>query len=125
MTSHQQKLEHKHESPDSWHRHAAEEGHGQQEHGSHASPKALLMTLVAMIFGTLFVVLVLMAFFKSYTSQFKLATEETLELGVPARDAKAKSLGELETWDWSMDGTLHMPIERAMEQVVAERASQG
>lgn len=125
MTSHQQKLEHAHESPDSWHRHTPEEGQGQQEHGAHASPKALLLTLVAMVFGTLFVVLVLMAFFRSYTTQFRAATEETLELGVPARESRAKAMGELNSWGWTSDGRLHMPIEQAMEKVVAERGGQG
>lgn len=120
-----QKLEHQHETPDAWHRHLPDEGHGQQEHGAHASPKAMLVTLIAMVFGTLFVVLVLMAFFNSYTSQYKAAVEETTAMGAVARNNKAAAQGALETWGWVDHDRVRMPIEQAMQQVVAERGGQG
>lgn len=125
MTSHEQKLEHQHEHPDAWHRHTPAEGHSQHEHGSHANPKVLLVTLIAMVFGTLFVVLVLMAFFNTYTSKFKMAMEETTTIGQPARDAKAAATGALGSWGWTPANTLRMPIDQAMEVVVTERSNQG
>lgn len=119
-----QKLEHQHETPDAWHRHLPGEGQGQHEHGSHASPKAMLVTLIAMVFGTLFVVLVLMAFFNSYTSQYKASVEETTSIGAVARNNRAAALGALESWGWVDHDRVRMPIEQAMQQVVAERGGQ-
>lgn len=125
MTSHHQKLEHQHESPDAWHRHTSGEGHSQHEHGAHANPKVLLVTLIAMVFGTLFVVLVLMAFFNTYTSRFKTAMEESTSIGQPAREARAAATGALSSWGWTPANTLRMPIDQAMEAVVLERSEQG
>ncbi|RMH11080.1 MAG: hypothetical protein D6695_09970 [Planctomycetota bacterium] len=118
-------LKHEHEEPDSWHRHTPDEGPIQPEHGSHANPKVLVMTLIALIFGVAFVLIILIAFFNSYTSTFKASREETTALGQQARAAKAAAMERLNSVGWVDHDTVRIPIERAMERVVAERGNGG
>lgn len=117
-----QHLDHEHAQPDSWHRHTPDEGGWQEEHGAHASPKALAMTFVAMVLGVVFTVVVLIVFFENYTSKFKVSVEETTEIGELARLDKSKALGRLNQGGWLDSDSVQIPIDRAMERVVAKRA---
>lgn len=118
-----QHLDHEHAQPDSWHRHTPDEGGSQEEHGAHASPKALAMTFVAMVLGVVFTVVVLIVFFENYTSKFKVGVEETTTIGEPARLAKSESFGRLNQGGWINHDTVQIPIDQAMQRVVASRAT--
>lgn len=118
-------LEHEHETPDSWHRHTAEEGAPQQEHASHASARALAITFIAMTLGVAFVIIVLVAYFNSYNSRYKQQVQETTVLGDKVRAERAADLGKLTQYGWVDHDNVQIPIDDAMKAVVAERSTKG
>ena len=118
-----QHLEHEHEKPDDWFRHSSEEGAPQGEHGSHASARALAITFIAMTLGVAFTIVVLIAFFNSYSSRFKESVQETTTLGNEVRQMKATAQGELQQYGWVDHDRVQIPIDKAMKEVVAEKAN--
>jgi hypothetical protein len=117
-----------HDAHDAWHRHTADEGRPQHEHAAHVNATGLGLTLLGIVFGVVFVILVLVAYFNSYTTTYK---AQKLE-GVPATRAEyasARSAAEQrlrETgWIDRAAGTVHLPVEDAMSRVVAEYAALG
>jgi uncharacterized protein HemX len=115
-----QELEHVQETPDSWHRHGNEEGAPQNEHGAHASARALAITFIAMTLGVAFVIIILMAYFNSYNARFKEQVQETTTLGEPVRVQHAADLAELQSYKWVDQDTIKIPIDQAMKAVVEQ-----
>lgn len=114
-----------HEQPDSWHRHSADEGAPQVEHGSHATPTVLAITFVGMVLGVAAVVLILIAYFNTYVSQVKAEKEEGVGMAGEFEAYRAESLEHLAGYGWTDAAAdrVHVPIELGMEAVVAEYAA--
>lgn len=121
MSEHHE-VPHVHAEPDAWHRHASEEGMPQEEHGATVNPTALSIVFVAMIFGVVFVLLLLTAYFNNYTYTYKARQQE----GVPVARAvfeteKALADARLSTYGWidRNAGTVHIPLDTAYQTVIA------
>jgi len=108
---------------DEWFRHTAEEGVPQHEHGAHASARALAITFIAMVLGVAFTIIVLVAYFNSYNSRFKMDVQETTSIGDEARSMRAEANGNLEQYRWIDHESVQVPIDEAMKAVVAERGN--
>lgn len=110
---------------DDWFRHSNEEALPQVEHAQHVSTKALGITLVAIIFGMLFVLLILTAYFSSYTTQVRAELQEgTISANdyLSYRSGIDRRLAET-GWIDRTNQTLHIPLDRAVELVVDEYRS--
>lgn len=94
-------------------------------HGASASPRALALTLVAMTFGVLFVIVTLVVYFDSYTAQLKSARQEgyesfAREYRALRSDAEANLNVAEPTWADSAAGRVRIPVAQAMQRVVEE-----
>lgn len=107
---------------DAWHQHTAAEGTPQTEHGSHASAKALGLTFIIMVVGVIAVILVLIAYFNSYVSKYKAERQEGVSTMRPAFEAKLAARQRLNEFGWidREAGTVHIPLNNAIDKVVAE-----
>lgn len=107
---------------DDWHQHSAADGVPQDEHAAQASVKALGMTFIIMTVGVILTILVLVAYFKSYVGSYRAKVQEGTAIMQPAFEAKLSARKHLEEFGWiDRDAqTVHIPLDRAMEQVVAE-----
>lgn len=105
---------------DEWHEHTPDEGLPQPEHGAQANPTALAITFLAMVFGVLFVVIVLAIYFNTYTTRLSAArTEHTRGAAeyLSLRSAAETRLSSAGIIDREA-GTVHIPLEDAMRDVV-------
>jgi len=108
---------------DDWHQHTTAEGAPQEEHGSHASAKAMGLTLIAMVVGVVLTILILVAYFKSYVGNHKADVQEgTVGIMTPAFDAKLAARETLSSYSWidREAKTVRVPIDSAMQSVMAE-----
>lgn len=110
---------------DDWHQHTPDEGVPQAEHGSTASPTALGVTLLAIVFGVAFVIVILTAYFQSYTDRYKAEKQE----GIPAARGQyltARSAAEARLREAGVvnreEGVYRLPLDRAIELVTNEYA---
>ena len=97
---------------DNWHKHTPEEGVPQEEHGTHASAKALGLTFIFMVLGVLFVIIVLKVYFDSYMSSYRAKINENTEQAAEIWHQKNDMLNEMAP-----------SVRIATEQVIAEYAS--
>jgi Tfp pilus assembly protein PilE len=107
---------------DAWHQHTAAEGMPQHEHASHTSTKALGLTFIIMVVGVIATILVLIAYFNSYVSTFKAERQEGTAAMKPAFEAKVAARQRLEEFGWvdREAGTVHIPLNNAIDKVVNE-----
>lgn len=107
---------------DNWHQHSAAEGMPQHEHGSHTSTKALGLTFIIMVVGVIATILVLIAYFNSYVSTFRAERQEGTAMMRPAFEAKVAAKQRLEEFGWvdREAGTVHIPLNNAIDRVVNE-----
>lgn len=112
---------------DAWHQHTKDEGKPQEEHGSHASAKALGMTFIIMVVGVIVVILVLIAYFNSFVSRYKAERQEGTTVMAPAYNARLAAQRHLDSFGWvDRDaGTAHIPLPNAIDRVVQEYRSNG
>jgi len=96
---------------DQWHQHSPAEGAPQEEHAAQASAKALGLTFIAMTLGVLFVIIVLVVYFKTYMSNYKSQINESTTAAAITWEYKK---GELDA--------LEQPVQDAIDRVVAEYA---
>lgn len=113
------------EIPDAWHRHTADEGAPQHEHGARANPIAVGMTLLGIVFAFLFLVLVTWAYFNSYKTRLVADRSESLtdELRTEYLTARADAMTRLSSpasWVDQSAGTVRLPLARARELVLAD-----
>ncbi len=120
--SHQETPTH-HTEPDAWHRHSEDEGAPQVEHAAHANPTILAVTFIAMILGVAFVVVVLVAYFNNYVSNFKAEKQEGVGMAAPFEASKAEALAQLNGHGWVDTNTIYIPVDDAMDLVVQRYAS--
>ena len=110
---------------DDWFRHSSDEALPQVEHAQHVSTKALGITLVMIVFGVLFVLLILSAYFSSYTTQVRAEKQEGTSSAadyLSYRSGMDRRLAET-GWVDRTNQTLHIPLDRAVELVVDEYRS--
>lgn len=125
--SEKQYLEHEHETPDSWHRHTADEGAPQIEHAASINLLGLLIVFLGMS-GFLVVTVGLLIVFFDYTrTQARQAKIETTtmaeENSLPYRQ---ESMDALASYGWvdPAAGRVQVPINVAMDRIVEEYATQ-
>ena len=112
---------------DDWFRHSDDEALPQVEHAEHVSTKALGITLVAIVFGVLFVILILAAYFSSYTTQVRAERQENTTSAaeyLSYRSGVDRRLVETGWVDRNAQ-TLHIPLDRAIDLVVDEYVAAG
>ncbi|MBO6513751.1 MAG: hypothetical protein JJ974_07290 [Phycisphaerales bacterium] len=95
----------------------------QEAHAQVASPKALGLTLIFMVLGVLAVIFILVAYFDNFMSNYRQEVNETSALSAPTWEEKQAKLAELDTYRWVDAQTASQPIDQAMEEVIAEYAS--
>lgn len=106
---------------DDWFRHGSDEGPPQHEHAAHVNSHAIGLTLLAIVFGVLLTVILLSMYYISYTTNLKAQRQEGVESAgayLVYRDDAARRL-ERSGWVDREAGTVNIPIERAMDQVVS------
>ena len=105
---------------DDWFRHSSDEALPQVEHAQHVSTKALGITLLLIVFGVLFVLLIISAYFSSYTTQVRAERQEGTSSAaeyLSYRSGMDRRLAET-GWIDRTNQTLHIPLDRAIELVV-------
>jgi hypothetical protein len=110
-----------------WFRHSADEALPQQEHASHVNTTAIGLTLLAIVFGVLFTVVVLSMYFVQYANTRKAEMNEgvgSAETYIAYRDQSAAQLQALE-WVDRAAGTVNVPVDAAMDAVLAEYNAPG
>jgi len=107
---------------DAFHDHSNDEA-PQEAHAQIASPKALGITLILMVLGVLAVIFILVAYFDNFMSNYHAEINETSAISGPAWEAKQASLESLKDYGWVNSTTARQPIDNAIEQVIAEYAS--
>lgn len=107
---------------DAWHQHTTAEGAPQHEHGAHASAKALGLTFIVMVVGVIATILILVAYFKSFVSQYKAERQEGTAMMAPTFEAKLAARNRLGSYGWvDRDaGTVHIPLDAAMQRVLSD-----
>ena len=108
------------DSHDSYHTHTKEEGAPQQEHTATASPKALGITLIIMVFGVLIVILGLVVYFDNYMSNYEASVNETDEISGATWNEIQEHKASLEQYAWLDSDTIRIPLEDAKARVLAE-----
>jgi len=99
---------------DDWFSHQGESA-PQSEHASHISPRALGVTFLIIVFGVLFVVLVLVAYFNAYNGATLAQKREGIEfVAQDYLDYKSISRQTLSRTAWvnREEGVVRVPIER-------------
>jgi len=113
---------------DNWFRHPDEEGLPQSEHGSHVSATGLGITFLAIVFGVLFVILLLVAYFNRYTVQMESRLVEGTSLAEPYMQYRSQKKSELALtggprWIDRDAGTVRISKDDAARLVIEEYAS--
>ena len=95
----------------------------QEAHAQVASPKAMGITLILMVLGVLAVIFILVAYFDNFMSNYEAEINETSALSAPTWEEKQAALESLNSYGWVDADTAHQPLDLAMDQVIAEYAS--
>lgn len=116
-----------HDDHGDWFRHESEEGLPQAEHGSHVSSVGLGMTFLIIVFGVLFVILLLTAYFGMYTTGLQSQRQEGTDAMAEYLSYRAGAFSKLDTLGWeNRDAeTAHVPLDRAKQAVVEYYAQPG
>ena len=105
-----------------WFRHSEDEALPQQEHAAHVNTTAIGLTLLAIVFGVLFTVVILSMYFVSYANTRKAAMNEGTASAQAYTAYRDQSAATLSTGGWAdrAAGTVNLPLDDAMESVIAE-----
>ncbi|MEQ8850573.1 MAG: hypothetical protein RIB32_02175 [Phycisphaerales bacterium] len=120
----------RHEQPDAWHQHTADEGLPQTEHGARANPVALTVTLFAIVFSFVFLLLVVWLYYNTYSTQLKAERREvvsdTLRTDYATKRGGAQTrLTQSPGWIDRINGKVHIPLDRAASLVIEEYSQAG
>lgn len=111
-----------HDDHGDWFRHQPEhEGLPQAEHASHVSSAGLGVTFLAIAFGVLFVILLLVAYFNSYTGGLKTARQEGTQLAAEQMSYRAAEEAKLNSepeWINRETGTVRIPLDEAIDRTL-------
>lgn len=108
---------------DDWFRHDATEMAPQEEHGGHVHTGTLAMTMVITTFGVIATILLLVMYFQQYTTQLRAEKQEGIFLADNYLAYRSQTEGAMRgsaRWIDRNAGTVRLPIDRAMQAVVAE-----
>lgn len=113
-------LEHEHAQPDAWHRHTAEEGLPQDEHGSRVDATAVGVVLACIMLCVVVVAVVVVIYLRSYRSELIEARQETTESRQAYLAYRAQQEAELSTYGWAdqQRGFVAMPLEEGRKRVI-------
>lgn len=117
------------EQPDAWHQHAAEEGAPQTEHGSRVNPIGAGLTLLGIVFGFVFLFVVVLLYFESYVTRVKADKNEQVTTQIRSEYVTLRSeaqtrLNQPAGWIDRDAGTIRLPKDRAAQLVIDEYARQ-
>lgn len=116
-----------HDDHGDWFRHSEDEARPQQEHASHVNTTVIGLTLLAIVFGVLFTVVVLSMYFVNYANSRKAAMNEGTASAEAYISYRNDSQAALSTGGWAdrAAGTVNLPISDAMASVIAEYNAPG
>jgi hypothetical protein len=114
-------------SHDDWFRHEADESAPQAEHAAHVNTTAIGLTLLAIVFGVLFTVIILSMYFVQYAGTRKAMLEEGTRSAEPYLQYEQQATRELNRLSWAdrEAGTVYVPIDSAMDAVVEAYGAPG
>ncbi len=116
-----------HEQTDSWHRHAASEGTPQEEHASKINP-VMVSIVFFLTFVTTFALIAVVALYaNSYLTKKRVERVETTKMAEAAVNSRNAATQALESYGWvnQIEGTVRVPIDQAMDEVVKQYGGQG
>ncbi|MDX2146005.1 MAG: hypothetical protein SFZ23_00655 [Planctomycetota bacterium] len=113
-----------HEDLDEWHRHPAEDGMPQEEHGKIAKPSVIAAYFFGLILAIVLFVAPVILYFQRYTTNVKAKQVETTALARDYQSYKAASDSAADGYSWvdQSNGKVRTPIDSAMERVAAAYA---
>lgn len=111
-----------HSQLDEWHQHPPGLGLPQLEHGAHANVKALLATFVVVSVATVVFCVIIGLYVINQISRLQGEGEDAgLRAVAPeAVQYKQDALAAQTGYGWTAEGNVRLPIEQAMQMVVAE-----
>ncbi len=122
-----QETPHPEQHLDEWHQHGPEEGVPQVEHAAHVNIGALIITFVLMVAIVLVLVIALTIFYRSTSAQLAaVRLENTVGWSdeyTPYRDAAVEQISGYHADDPD-SGTVRIPVDRAIDQVIDQYAGQ-
>lgn len=111
-----------HDDHGEWFRHEPEqEGMPQAEHAARVSSTALGVTFLAIAFGVLFVILLLVTYFNRYTGDLKTSQQEGTQLAAEQMSYRAAERAKLNSdpaWINRETGTVRIPIDDAIDRTI-------
>lgn len=114
-----------HEHVDEWHRHTADEGKPQQEHAGVISSVALLKAFVAITVTVVGLVIVLQMYYTHTVTQIKAEQMETANLAKEWTSTRAQWDAALTTAAPIGESGWRIPVDKAMDRVIAKYESRG
>lgn len=111
------------EHVDAWHHHTIEEGVPQHEHTAVASPVTLAKWFFGIVVGVVVTVIILKMFFNLHATKLMSEMFEHDRLAEGARGYKTAAFSELDKFKPIGATGWQIPIDKAMEKVVAEYSS--
>lgn len=109
---------------DDWHQHTRDEGVPQVEHGEHVSTKGLAVVGLSIVFGVVFVILVLFLYFDWYVTRVAQERQEGVAAVVAdplsRRTQAEEALRGRPAWIDRDAGTVSIPLDAAIEKVLTE-----
>lgn len=110
---------------DDWFRHDESEGLPQVEHAAHIDTTSLGVAFLVTVFGVLGVIVVLVLYFSSYTTQLKAERQEGIKSGTPYMTYRDEAETKFDAPASALDkenGVYRIPIDRAMDLIVDQYA---
>ena len=111
-----------HDDHGEWFRHEPEqEGMPQAEHAARVSSTGLGVTFLAIAFGVLFVILLLVAYFNRYTGDLKKAQQEGTQLAAEQMSYRAAEQAKFNSdpaWINRETGTVRIPLDDAIDRTL-------
>jgi hypothetical protein len=117
-----------HEVPDAWHRHTADEGPPQEEHGGKANPAIIGLSLLATAVFLVLTIAVIVLYFTTYTTRLRTERIESTVLSKDQLQYKLESSEKLREYSWINPETAHqgivtIPLQDAKQKVIQKYAA--
>ena len=118
--------DHNHDHDD-WFRHSDDEAQPQEEHAAQVNTTAIGLTLLALVFGVLFTVVILSMYFVNYANTRKAEMNEGTGSARAFLEYRDQSEAMLSASGWAdrAAGKVNLPISDAMDSVVEQYNTPG